>query len=180
MIDKRFIFIRHLLLVFSFILIFFACQNQYNNLSIKHYFKALEALSEDNYHKSMEEFKSFNQKIKSWLTYQLENQESDGKKISIIRNLNIKVEEILKQTNLKGIRRHLNELSYDLSTLILNHPKIIEEQTHFYQCPMVPKLYGSIHNPSEAYWISQNREINNPYFGEMMLKCGIKTQSIKR
>ncbi len=40
------------------------------------------------------------------------------------------------------------------------------EETLYYQhCPMANNNQG-------AYWLSSNKEIRNPYFGEKMLNCG--------
>ena len=45
--------------------------------------------------------------------------------------------------------------------------------TAYYQyCPMAEKDKG-------AYWFSDTEEIKNPYFGDMMLKCGENSETIK-
>ena len=42
----------------------------------------------------------------------------------------------------------------------------LEEETVYFQyCPMALGDKG-------AYWLSEMKEIRNPYFGDMMLKCG--------
>lgn len=48
------------------------------------------------------------------------------------------------------------------------------DETLYYQhCPMA-------FNDQGAYWLSTNREIRNPYFGESMLKCGTNEEIHKR
>lgn len=48
------------------------------------------------------------------------------------------------------------------------------DQTLYYQhCPMA-------FNDQGAYWLSTNKEIRNPYFGESMLKCGTNEEIHKR
>jgi hypothetical protein len=45
-------------------------------------------------------------------------------------------------------------------------------QTAYYQrCPMANDNKG-------AYWISQEKEIRNPYYGEKMLKCGENKETL--
>ena len=42
----------------------------------------------------------------------------------------------------------------------------LKDETVYYQyCPMAFDSKG-------AYWLSEEKEIENPYFGEKMLKCG--------
>jgi len=48
----------------------------------------------------------------------------------------------------------------------------ITERVFTQYCPMVD-------NDKGAYWLSVNKEINNPYFGGSMLKCGNVEQSIE-
>jgi hypothetical protein len=48
------------------------------------------------------------------------------------------------------------------------------DQTLYYQhCPMA-------FNDQGAYWLSTNKEVRNPYFGESMLKCGTNEEIHKR
>ena len=49
----------------------------------------------------------------------------------------------------------------------------LDNVTTYYQyCPMADRDQG-------AYWFSDKEEIRNPYFGEMMLKCGETREIIK-
>jgi len=34
-------------------------------------------------------------------------------------------------------------------------------------------------NDKGAHWISQNKEIQNPYFGDKMMKCGFTKEELK-
>jgi len=48
----------------------------------------------------------------------------------------------------------------------------VDENTVYYQyCPMAIGNQG-------AYWLSEEKDINNPYFGETMLKCGETRETI--
>ena len=51
--------------------------------------------------------------------------------------------------------------------------KANEEPLYYQFCPMA-------FNNSGGYWLSDSKEIRNPYFGEKMLKCGSTTETISR
>jgi Cu(I)/Ag(I) efflux system membrane fusion protein len=44
--------------------------------------------------------------------------------------------------------------------------------TYYQYCPMAVDDNG-------AYWLSEIREISNPYFGEEMLRCGETRETLK-
>lgn len=74
------------------------------------------------------------------------------------------VEEIAAASDVEAQRAHLEPLSEAVFSLA----KAFDAagQTLYYQhCPMAL-------NDKGAYWLSANEEIQNPYFGEKMLKCG--------
>ena len=49
----------------------------------------------------------------------------------------------------------------------------LDNETAYYQfCPMA-------NNDQGAFWLSETKEIRNPYFGEMMLSCGETQDTIK-
>ncbi|MFT7036414.1 MAG: hypothetical protein ACJA2S_004943, partial [Cyclobacteriaceae bacterium] len=61
-------------------------------------------------------------------------------------------------------RDHFNTLSdnvYDLIKSTSANERAIYRQF----CPMAMNNKG-------AYWLSAEKEVNNPYFGDMMLHCG--------
>lgn len=60
-------------------------------------------------------------------------------------------------------REHFEDLSKDITDLItlLGTDKVVYQDF----CPMVNKNKG-------AYWLSETKEITNPYFGSKMMKCG--------
>lgn len=61
-------------------------------------------------------------------------------------------------------RQHLELLSE--ATFALTKAFGAADQNLYYQhCPMA-------FNDQGAYWLSNNKEIRNPYFGDKMLKCG--------
>lgn len=60
-------------------------------------------------------------------------------------------------------REHFEDLSKDITDLVtlLGTDKVVYQDF----CPMVHKDKG-------AYWLSETKEITNPYFGSKMMKCG--------
>lgn len=75
-----------------------------------------------------------------------------------------KTKEIAALTNLEEQRTQFDSLSVALYEQLKQHP--IEGQTLYKQyCPMAFDNRG-------AFWLSSDREIKNPYFGDQMLRCG--------
>ena len=78
-------------------------------------------------------------------------------------------EAIAAASDVEAQRQHLEHLAEPVFSLA----KAFDAagQTLYYQhCPMAL-------NDKGAYWLSANEEIQNPYFGEKMLKCG-STQEV--
>lgn len=88
---------------------------------------------------------------KSWLAYSKE--------------LNQSLEQI---ENAENIKKQRNQFSAYNETLY----KVIKEfgtngeEIYFQHCPMALNNQG-------ASWVSNSKEIRNPYYGEKMLKCGV-------
>lgn len=82
-----------------------------------------------------------------------------------------KVEEVkqsvtkIAETNDLGTQREnleaLSEATFSLSKAF----GATDQKLYYQHCPMA-------FNDKGAYWISNNKEIRNPYFGDKMLKCG--------
>ncbi len=81
------------------------------------------------------------------------------------------LDRISGQEDLEQQRRALAPLSEALYRSIKTFG--IDNETVYYQyCPMAIGNKG-------AYWLSETDEINNPYFGEAMLKCGETRETIR-
>ena len=79
-------------------------------------------------------------------------------------------EQIAGSTDIDAQRAQLAMLSSSLFSLI--KATGANSQTAYYQfCPMA-------NNEKGAYWISENQEIRNPYFGDEMLKCGENKETL--
>ena len=72
--------------------------------------------------------------------------------------------KISSAANIEAQRKELSELSNEFISLVkksgLNSGEVYVEY-----CPMAL-------NDEGAYWLSNSKEIRNPYFGESMLTCG--------
>ena len=71
----------------------------------------------------------------------------------------------MKRSHFSVVSSKLTE-AIDLFGIVSNTPVYLEF------CPMAFDNKG-------AYWISDNKEIRNPYFGDMMLKCGEVKRELK-
>ena len=68
-------------------------------------------------------------------------------------------------------RKHFKILSDNLIEMVKNF-NTINTKLYIQYCPMANDDKG-------AYWLSKEEQILNPYFGDMMLKCGEVTQIIE-
>ena len=81
----------------------------------------------------------------------------------LLKDLNSSSNEIGKSSDIKNQRAHFILLSNTMTKSV----SIYGVNTKVYKqyCPMA-------NNDKGAFWLSTKENIENPYFGEMMLKCG--------
>lgn len=78
--------------------------------------------------------------------------------------------EIWETNDIKVQRKHFNDLSQNVYALVKsssNSDKPVYKQ----YCPMA-------FNNTGAFWLAAEKEINNPYFGDMMLHCGMVKEEL--
>ncbi|GAB3810716.1 DUF3347 domain-containing protein [Pontibacter rugosus] len=81
-------------------------------------------------------------------------------------------EKIAAASNLEAQREHLELLSESVFSMAKAFNTA--DQTLYYQhCPMAL-------NDKGAYWLSSNEQIQNPYFGDKMLRCGSTEEVYKQ
>ena len=80
------------------------------------------------------------------------------------------VSSISEETNIKAHRSHFKRLSMHLTSAIETFG--INEIVYSQYCPMADNNNG-------AYWLSEQKKVINPYFGEAMLTCGEVKQVIE-
>lgn len=68
-------------------------------------------------------------------------------------------------------RKAFSELSNEMATL-LKGGKLSMGELYLEYCPMANSNEG-------AYWVSNEKAIKNPYFGDKMLKCGSVKETIQ-
>jgi hypothetical protein len=77
---------------------------------------------------------------------------------------------IIGEKDIEGKRRELNMITDALWSLTRT-VKFDGQKVYYQFCPMAFKNQG-------AYWLSNGREIRNPYFGNKMLTCGETADSV--
>jgi len=91
-------------------------------------------------------------------------------------NLLKPIEDNLKGIiNMKGIdkkRSHFSIVSNKLTEAVDMFGIAGNKPVYLEYCPMAFDNKG-------AFWISENKEIRNPYFGDIMLKCGEVKRELK-
>ena len=90
-----------------------------------------------------------------------------------LRNLNLIIEEIINNKEIKDKRISFYELSKSLVQALKNKSiETTEGQDIYIQfCPMAMNNKGAI-------WLSTEYNVLNPYYGETMLKCGVVRDTI--
>lgn len=78
-------------------------------------------------------------------------------------------EEITKTTDVAIQRKHFKIVSDNFIKAVQSFG--INEVTYKQYCPMADSDKG-------AYWLSKEKQVLNPYFGDMMLKCGEVKETI--
>jgi len=73
--------------------------------------------------------------------------------------------------DLKEQRKVFSSLSNEMATLVKGG-KLSSGSLYLEYCPMA-------NNNTGAYWLSNEKEIKNPYFGDRMLKCGSVKETIQ-
>ena len=140
----------------------FAIKGSYNNDLIGQYLRIKDALVATDAEEAANAAKN------------LENILLNEKNILVdLRNLNLIIEEIINNKDIKDKRISFYELSKYLVKALKN--KSIEtnqDQDIYIQfCPMAMNNKGAI-------WLSTDYNILNPYYGETMLKCGVVRDTI--
>ena len=86
-------------------------------------------------------------------------------------NLKSHLEHVTHHESIKSLRDNFIEIS-NVMIEITNAFDPLSETIYLQYCPMVNDDQG-------ANWLSKEKEIFNPYFGEKMLKCGETKKTIK-
>jgi len=86
--------------------------------------------------------------------------------------LKTSLSQAAKTQDIKAAREHFHQLSQALTSLTKRFGVTSAEPVYQFHCPMAFDNQG-------ASWLQDVNDIKNPYFGDMMLKCGELTEVIK-
>ena len=94
----------------------------------------------------------------------------DGKDDEMSKKLKTDASQILASNDVNVQRTHFNDLSVNVYAMVKNFSE--NEETVYKQfCPMA-------FNNTGAFWLASEKEINNPYFGNKMLHCGMVKEEL--
>ncbi|HEY9007435.1 MAG TPA: DUF3347 domain-containing protein [Ohtaekwangia sp.] len=89
---------------------------------------------------------------------------TNGKKVSASAGI------IAAASDLEAQRKEFATLSTEMKTLVSGN--VASGSLYLEYCPMA-------NNHTGAYWLSNDKQIMNPYFGDMMLHCGSVKETIQ-
>ncbi|AZJ36689.1 efflux RND transporter periplasmic adaptor subunit [Tenacibaculum singaporense] len=99
----------------------------------------------------------------------LTNEEAHKQWMQLVPALKSSNAEIAKTTDVDVQRKYFKVLSEHFIIAVQSFG--INEVTYKQYCPMADSDKG-------AYWLSKEKQVLNPYFGDMMLKCGEVKETI--
>jgi hypothetical protein len=80
-------------------------------------------------------------------------------------------DKLIASSNITEQRKVFSSLSNEITKLIKAN-KISSGSVYLAYCPMA-------NNNEGAYWLANEKEIKNPYFGDVMLTCGSVKETLK-
>ena len=90
--------------------------------------------------------------------------------MSLEKEIKASIVSISSASDIKEQRKHFKYLSSNLTSAVLVFG--VNERVYSQFCPMADNNKG-------AYWLSKEKQVLNPYFGDAMLKCGEVKQVIE-
>ncbi|MGG8497107.1 efflux RND transporter periplasmic adaptor subunit [Tenacibaculum sp. TC6] len=139
-------------------------QNAYNS-----YIAIKNALIETNGEKAKGQATQFISEIKKINMELLSNEKAHKEWMSLLKTLKSSSEAIARVTDVEQQRKQFKIVSNHLILAVEIFG--IQETAYKQYCPMADSDKG-------AYWLSKEKQVLNPYFGDKMLKCGEVKQVI--
>lgn len=136
----------------------------------KSYFSLKEYLAEDNFESAKESGKDLEEALGEIDMKQFEGKAHDVW-MAFDKQMKTALEPVNKQKGIEGLRTHFQTIS-DVLIQFVEQTGPYAEVIYVQHCPMADNNKG-------ADWLSLSKEIKNPYFGSMMLKCGEILEVIK-
>jgi Cu(I)/Ag(I) efflux system membrane fusion protein len=141
-----------------------------NNLIIN-YDKVKNALVQSDFTQTNKNIENFIREIVAFNSLKVLKDEQDGFYLKVGAKLKNNAERVLKSKDLQEQRSHFSALSTNLYKVVKAF-RGNEKKLYYQYCPMAFDNAG-------AYWLSLNEQIENPYFGDKMKKCGVVRETIK-
>ena len=82
----------------------------------------------------------------------------------LMKKIRFDAQHIADTENVDHQRDHFNTLSDNIYAWV-KESNVNDQKLYKQYCPMA-------FNNEGAYWLSAEKEVNNPYFGDKMLHCG--------
>jgi hypothetical protein len=82
----------------------------------------------------------------------------------LLKKIRFDAQHIVDAQNIDHQRDHFNTLSDNIYAWV-KESNVNDQKLYKQYCPMA-------FNNKGAYWLSDEKEVNNPYFGDKMLHCG--------
>ncbi|GLB49303.1 efflux RND transporter periplasmic adaptor subunit [Neptunitalea lumnitzerae] len=126
-------------------------------------------LSEDNFKAAKENGKALSSAVQAAKMKSLKNKNSHPIWMNSKKKLIAALSKFTKASTIEIQREHFLEISKEMIFLVKAFG--VEEAAYLQYCPMADNNEG-------AYWLSNQTEIKNPYFGKSMLTCGSTKDTI--
>ena len=86
------------------------------------------------------------------------------------KKLKTNAKQIMESTDVAVQRKHFNDLSENMLALV--------KSSSNNDMPLYKQFCPMAFNNTGAFWLATEKEINNPYFGDMMLHCGMVKEEL--
>lgn len=137
---------------------------------VRGYFKIKDALVNSNPDEANKEAYAVLQAIEKVEMGLLEG-EAHMHWMELVKSIKAELESIRKSADIESQRKTFIQLSQHITTSLKTFG-IAGDAIYVQRCPMADNNKG-------ASWLSSSKVIENPYFGEAMLKCGEVVETIK-
>ena len=92
--------------------------------------------------------------------------------MNLLKPIEDNLNGIINMNDIDMKRSHFSIVSNKLTEAVDRFGIANNKPVYLEYCPMAFDNKG-------AFWISENKEIRNPYFGDIMLKCGEVKRELK-
>jgi len=143
-------------------------KTQINGL-LANYFAVNKALIEDNNEVAKTEAKTFTDNLAKFDMSKLVGEQMDFYHVQLAK-ISSGLKHITESVDIEESRTELANVSEGMYAMVkAYHPN--ETELYYQFCPMAKNNEG-------AYWISNTKEIVNPYMGQMMPTCGMTKEKL--